>query len=136
MRDAYQLVVHLQNRGYQTSSPPPEPLREYVCCRSDLQAVVEQLRKVREWLGETAKVKGAPSAEVTKAKNRRRARANAGRKPSPEIAKRNRKAVRMFTAGSSVEEVCERLGISAALARRIKSDAGLKGDKVHNKAES
>jgi len=59
VRDAYRLVAQLQNRGYRTPAPPTAPRREYVHCRRDLQASVAEFRRVREWVGEAAKVAGA-----------------------------------------------------------------------------
>jgi hypothetical protein len=59
-----------------------------------------------------------------------------GRKPSPEIAKRNKAVLCMFADGKSVDDVCDRFGISANLARKIKSDAGQGADEAHNEAES
>jgi len=60
-----------------------------------------------------------------------------GRPADPAIAGRNREIIKMFNAGSSVDEVCRRFPkVSAANARRIKSDAGLGPRKRRTKRQS
>ena len=59
-----------------------------------------------------------------------RAKRKGGRKPDPKIAQRNRRIVRAFRRGAKVNEVTEKFGISADLARKIRSQAGLTRDKA------
>jgi len=86
----------------------------------------ERFQRVRELVAMMGWVEQQITPTSHKApKGKRGAKGRTGRKPSPEISKRNRRAVRMFKAGDSVDQVCSRLGISAVLARKIKSKARL-----------
>ena len=58
-----------------------------------------------------------------------------GRPPDPKVAARNKQVEHMFRGGASVDEVCREHRIAAALARKIKSKAGLTRKKRTKKAE-
>ena len=89
--------------------------------------------KVRALIREILSLRKPSGSKAAMPKGNRRGQAKHGRKPSLEIAERNQQAIRLFDAGKSINEVCEHFGISAALARKIKSNAGRS---TGNEAES
>jgi len=58
-RDAYRLVEQLREGRKGGAAPPCEPRRGYVHYRDDLEGVVAELRKVRDWVAQAGKLEEA-----------------------------------------------------------------------------
>jgi len=120
-------------REWSPSGDTPEGTAEASCDPSGPSAAWLQGVQAESGTAEASEpeVAGPPeAAEVSRAKRR------AGRRPDPQIARRNRRIVKAFQRGAEVNEVTEKFGISAGLARKIRSKAGLTRGKAPKDGQS